>query len=177
MALFPLDSDSRRIDSRACAIVHYQIDSDHWIFRTMSGQDVGVDCGIELAVDGKWTGRNIEAQIKGTRKINKYLLADKTTLSFPFEVKTINYGLGKSNAFLLFLVDVESEHVFFCAIQDYFIQHPDLYRRLIGVGEDQKTFNIRLSSNNTLEADDQELQAVALKTYVHEPGDQLREAR
>lgn len=112
MGMFPADSESRRTDSRACAIVHYQFDSDHWVYRQLTGADVGCDCEFELSEDNRWLGHKIECQIKGTRHVDNYFLKDMRAISYPLEIKTINYGLGKPNAFVLLVVDVESERIY-----------------------------------------------------------------
>ena len=87
MALFPADTESRRTDSRACAIVHYQFDSNHWAYRQITGNDVGCDCEFELSEDNRWLGHKIECQIKGTRHVENYFLKDMRTISYPLEIQ------------------------------------------------------------------------------------------
>lgn len=51
MARFPIDTEQRKTGSRACAIVHYRINSDHWVYREETEIDIGRDCILELSED------------------------------------------------------------------------------------------------------------------------------
>ncbi len=163
MARLPLDNESRKTDARACAIVHYMFDSDHWQYRELTGADVGCDCELELSENNKWLGGKIECQIKGTRHLNNYLLKSGGVVSFPLEIKTINYGLMKANSFVLLLVDVEAEVVYYQSLQDYFLANPKLLVRL--EDDDAKTINIRIPTTNFLSEDDTALQEIAKARY------------
>lgn len=169
MPNLPQDKEQRKIGSRACAIVHYQLNADHWEYRQETGNDVGRDCVIELTENDEWTNQKIEGQIKGTKKPN--LLAGKKVFSFPLEVKTINYALNTSNAFVLFYVDNVNEAVYYLPIQDYFIAHKELFEKLKTV---QKTLNVHIPIDNLLCADDFDLQEIAKSVYVDGPSSKLR---
>ena len=163
LARFPADSDSRRTDSRACAIVHYQFDSDHWQFRELTGADVGCDCEFELSEDNYWRGHKIECQVKGTCHLDGYLLKDGATISFPLELKTICYGLGKAHSFILLIVDVEREIVYFQNLQEYFIGDLELFEKL---DTDKKTLRIRIPIENRLDENDELLCDFARRVYA-----------
>lgn len=130
MALFPADCESRRTDARACAIVHYLFDADHWQCREITGQDVGCDRGFELSENDYWKGHKIECQIKGTRHLDNYKHKSGPILSFPLETKTVNYGLNRNVSFILLLVDVEEERIYYQHIQRYLRDRPELLRKL-----------------------------------------------
>lgn len=174
MAKFPTDTDSRRTDSRACAIVHYTIDSNHWVYRQITGQDIGCDCELELSENDSWLGHKIEAQIKGTRHIGRYILADGSTISFPLEVKTINYGLSRACPFLLIVVDVEMGRAYFLELQEYFIAHPNLFAK---TEKEDGTINLHIDCSNVISEDDSGLQEIARRSYIGGATPELRLAR
>lgn len=165
MANFPGDSDSLRIDRRACAIVHYRLDLDNWDFKLLTGQDVGYDCIIELSDNDRWTGKKIEIQIKGTRNLENYALKSDSVISFPLEIKTINYALGCTNAFLLAVVDVEKEKIYIEELHDYICDHPNLAEKL---DSDQKKLSIHVPMSNELNELSEKLFEIA--SYVYADG-------
>lgn len=170
--MFPADSESRRTDARACAIVHYMFDADHWQYREITGQDVGCDCEFELSENNYWQGHKIECQIKGTRHISNYKLKTGPCLSFPLDVRTINYGLNKSASFILLLVDVEKECVYYQHIQRYFMNKPKLLKKL---AEEPKTMSIHIPIANKLEEDDSILQGYSRETFTRDSGGCLKQ--
>lgn len=127
MGDFPKDCNSRVIGSKARQCVHGAFDAEHWEYHEQTGNDHGIDCILELIEDSEYHNHKIEGQIKGTR-VPKEIKDD--CFSFPFDVKTIYYGLSSSNAFVLFLVDVDNKIVYYLPIQEYFIAHPDLFDRI-----------------------------------------------
>ena len=165
----PIDTPQRKIGSRAVAIVHYTIDSEHWEFRQETGNDVGRDCIIELSVNDKWLNHKIEGQIKGTERLK--LLANKNTMSFSMETKTINYALGSPIPFVLFYVDVKNENVYFLPIQEHFIANKNLFKKLEG---NQKTLTLHIPIDNNLSIRDDVLVSVAKCTYLDGPGETLK---
>ena len=169
MPRWPKDGDPRRIGSRAVAIVHYTFDSTHWEFRQETGNDVGRDCVVELIENDSWNNHKIEGQIKGAISIESLKKCNETSLSI--EVKTINYALGSSIPFVLLYVDVTKELVYYLVLQDYFIAHKDLFKKLDGT---QEKLNIRIPLTNILNESDEELTSVARITFVDGPGDNLR---
>lgn len=173
MARFPIDTESRRTDARACAIVHYAFDANHWQYRETTGADVGCDCELELSEGDKWLGNKLECQIKGTRHIDNYLLKSGDIISFPLEIKTINYGLGKSNAFVLLVVDVETETIYYRCLQNHFLTQPELLSKLDKDAD--STINIRISTKDYLREDDTALQGIARLRYQRETSGRLVE--
>lgn len=169
MPRMPIDTNQRKIGSRAVAIVHYAIDCDHWEFRQETGNDVGRDCTVELSEDNKWLNHKIEGQIKGTEKL-KYNSSGEY-IRFSMETKSINYALSSSIPFVLFYVDIISETVYFLPIQDYFIDNNDLFAKLEG---NQKTLTLHIPIDNELSRCDLELVTIAKCTYVDGPGRSLK---
>lgn len=169
MSRMPIDTPQRRIGSRAVAIVHYAIDTEHWEFRQETGNDVGRDCTIELSENDKWLNHKVEGQIKGTTKIK--CLRDQKTITFPIETKTINYALGSPIPFILFYVDVKNEIVYFLPIQDYFIANKHLFKKL---EDNQVKMTLHIPNKNTLSNNDEMLVSIAKNTYLDGPGDALK---
>lgn len=162
MGMYPGDIDSRRTDSRACAIVHYQIDSSVWDYKTIAGHDVGTDCELELSEEGEWRGKKIEIQIKGTRHIENYLIDGGNLISFKLAKETIRYALGKAVPFFLFVVDVVGEQVYFVELHQYFIGKVALFSQL---NSSTKTMRIHVSMSSTLGNNADSLVASAASVY------------
>lgn len=158
----PKDNTNRKIGSRAHAILHYRINSNHWEYREDTGNDFGRDCILELSENDEWNNKKIEGQIKGTSVIQK--IEHGIYVSYPMPVKTIEYALGTSTAFVLFVIDVNTEDVFYQCIQDYFIEDKNLFKKL-----NQNTINIRIPIIQNLASDDVLLQDLARITFVDGP--------
>lgn len=174
MTPFPVDTEQRKTGSRACAIVHYKIDSEHWLYREETEVDIGRDCTIELSENDKWMNYKIECQIKGVKsshRLSQLKLKRENSYSFPLEKKTIMYALNSKTPFVLFLVDIQREKVYYLAIQDYFIANKKLFRKL-DQGDDG-TLNLHISMDCFL-SDDSDLREIAKSIYVDGPGESLR---
>lgn len=169
MPKLPKDCTARVIGAEARKLVHYIFPSEYWEYREQTGNDNGVDCTIELIEQEEWTNRTLVGQIKGTRNPNK--MKSKNCFSFPFDVKTITYGLSSANAFVLFYVDVESEMVYYLPIQDYFIANPALFDQL---EDNQSKMNVHIPCDNLVSDNDFELQQIAKSTYIGGPSRNLR---
>lgn len=167
MLKLPKDCPSRVIGAKARAIVHYAIPAENWEFHEMTGSDHGIDCSIELVEDNEFMNKRIEGQIKGTRNI--HFLKDGS-ISFAMDVKTINYGLESPTAFVLFLVDVDEEIVYYLPIQDYFVSDKSRFEQL---ANNQKTINLRVPTDNIIGSNDFELQQIAKSVYVGGPSNSL----
>jgi len=170
MSIVPIDTPQRKIGSRAVAIVHYYMDSNHWEFRQETGNDVGRDCTFELSENDEWLNHKIEGQIKGTKKFEP-LKTKNNVVSFSMEVKTINYALRSHCPFVLFYVDVSKENVYYLPIQEYFIDHPDLFAKLDG---SQDKMSLRIPLENLLNQSDERLMDIARITYLDGPGSSLK---
>ena len=169
MSRMPMDTESRRIGSRARAIMHYSLDANHWDYREETGNDYGRDCIIELSENNKWMNHKIEGQIKGSRQPN--FLKDGLSISFPLDIKTINYALGTQVAFVLFFVDVTNETVYYLPLQDYFITNKKLFAKL---DSGQESMAVHIPIDNVLTSEDTDLQQIAKSTYVDGPSKKLK---
>lgn len=172
MLKLPRDCSARVIGAEARKLVHYIFPSEHWEYREQTGNDVGVDCAIELIEQEEWTHKKLEGQIKGTRNPNK--MKSQNCFSFSLDVKTINYALCSANAFVLFYVDVDDKKVYYLPIQDYFIANPALFDQL---EQNKSKLNVHIPCDNLVSENDIELQQIAKRTYIGGPSRDLRIAR
>lgn len=170
MPRMPIDTPQRKIGSKACAIVHYTLNADHWIYREETNVDIGRDCVLELSVDDYWYNDKIEGQIKGTQKIKELASGD---LSFSIQTKTINYAISSGNSFVLFLVDVETEKVYYVALQEYYIANGIPSEKL----DNQETISIHISKDHCLNNGDDDLQEIAKSRYSFTPPEHLIKTR
>ena len=157
--IYPKDGLERKNASKARSIVHYKLNADNWEYKEETGKDVGRDCIIELSENNEWRNHKIEGQIKGRSSINKLCNGD---ITFPFEVKTINYALSSSIPFVLFLADITKEIVYYLPIQKYFLENPQEYKK---AKKEQGTINVHISPACTLPEDEDNLIKIATLTY------------
>lgn len=170
MPRMPIDTPQRKVGSKACAIVHYMLDANHWLYREETNIDVGRDCVLELSVDDRWNNDKIEGQIKGTQRIREL---SSGTISFSIDTKTINYAICSGNSFVLFLVDVDTEKVYYVALQEYYIANGIPSEKL----ETQETISIHISKDHCLNDGDDDLQEVAKSRYSFTPPEQLTKTK
>lgn len=173
--LFPKDCEARIRCSKAEGIVHYQItQKEHWEYHQCTGTDHGIDCIIELVENDNFTNKKVEGQIKGAKSPKK--LKKDDCFSFSLEIKTINYGLSSSTAFVLFYVDTTNEIVYYLPIQDYFIAHPSLFD-ILENNLDQQSISLHIPCDNILAKNDYDLQQIAKSVYVGGPTRALRKIK
>lgn len=178
MPTLPKDSNSRRTDERARAIVHYQINADRWIYREETGTDVGIDCRLELSEDDEFHANRVEVQIKGTKVIENYRLKHSEVYSYPVDLKTINYGLSCSSPFAFFLVDVVQEKVYVVPLQTKFIETPDMNKRVVDASQNKQTkFSLHFPVSQVLPGFEEELVHFSKMSFVGAPGEELRVAK
>lgn len=164
----PKDCTARAVSTRARSIVAYKLNPEKWEWHEQTGTDHGTDIVIELVENEEFTNKKIEGQIKGRTSIDFLKCGDVT---FDLDVKTINYGLGSSIAFVLFLVDIINETVYYLPIQDYFIANPD---KFYGAENNQSTVRVHIDATNTLNSNTNDLYEIAKSVYVGGPSRNLR---
>ena len=166
--ILPKDCSAREVSTRSRGIFAYQIDAARWEWHEQTGTDHGTDVVLELSEEGGFAGKKIEGQIKGRTKI-EYLKSGK--IKFDLEVKTINYALGNANAFVLFLVDVKKEQVYYLPIQDYFITNPNKFEL---AETNTTTVTVHLEPDNNLDKKPDDLIEIAKVVYAGGPSNRLR---
>jgi hypothetical protein len=169
MNTYPKDCNARKICSKARAIFPNRLNLDNWEFHEMTGTDHGTDMIIEYIENNEFKSYKIECQIKGTANIEKY--KTKENISYPLDVKTINYALNCKNAFILVLVDIINEEVYYITIQDYFIANR---RHFESLNKNTSTINIHIFENDKLtKENDNDLREVAKCTYKRAKEDEI----
>ena len=168
MSKLPEDCSARAICTRSRGIFAYQIDSNKWEWHEQTGTDHGTDIVLELSDGECFSGKKIEGQLKGRTQI-EFLKSGK--IKFDLEVKTTNYALNNSNPFVLFLIDVTEEKVYYLAIQDYFIENPE---RFGAAKNNAYSVTLHIDPENTLDGKPDELISIANRVYAGGPSVGLR---
>ncbi|MEE1076056.1 MAG: DUF4365 domain-containing protein [Acutalibacteraceae bacterium] len=171
MGKLPKDCNARVIGAEARKLVHYKFPSENWEYHELTGRDNGLDCTIELIENGEFTNKKIEGQIKGTKEPK--LLKVKNVFSLEIDIKTILYGLSSPNAFVVFLVDVINEEVYYLPLQDFFISNISYFDKL---ENNKKTINIHIPCDNKVSEEDFDLQQIAKSIYVGGPSKELHKS-
>lgn len=169
--VYPKDDDNRANGSKAKGIVHYKFNADHWEYRDYTGVDVGIDCSFELTENDEWTGNIIECQVKG--RSNPKFNVSKQFISLELKTSTINYALSRANSFVVLLVDLSDETIYYLPLQEYFIANPELFIKL---SSNQIDMTIRIPTDNIVTDRDSDLQEIARSRYTGGPGKELHKA-
>ena len=158
----PRDCSPRIVSNRARSIVPYRLNSSTWEWHEQTGTDHGTDMILELVEDGLYSNRKVEVQIKGTQNLE---LINDNLIVYDFDVKTVNYALGTANAFVLFLVDIVEEVVYYLAIQEYFMRNP---QKMNAAKSNNSSVRIQIPVTNTINENTVELCELARRTYYRD---------
>lgn len=139
-----------------------------WEWHEITGTDHGIDILIELVEDEMFLNKKIEGQIKGRSSLK---VLKNGEISFDLDVKTVNYALSSSNAFVLFLVNTTEETIYYLPIQDYFIANPKLFDK---AENNDCTVNLHIAPDNILSENDIDLREIAKSVYIDGPSKKLR---
>lgn len=172
MPILPKDCTARQIGSKARQLVHMRFNAARWEFHEITGTDHGTDCLLELIEDNEFSNHEIKGQIKGSRKL--HYIENSSYISYPLDIRTINYGLNSPEPFLLFCVDVDEEIVYYLPLQEYFIENPTLFDRL---HNNSTTLTVHVPTDNVVDDNDFELQEIAKESYVGGATPSLHKAR
>ena len=156
----PKDVPARVVATRARSLVAYKLDAQMWEWHEQTGTDHGTDMMIELVEGEVYTNRKIEIQIKGRTTLTHLSTGD---ISIEIDVKTVNYALSSANAFVVFLVDVTKEDVYYLSIQEYFIHNPE---KLKAASNNKASINLRIPAGNIINGNVEELCSIAKNTYI-----------
>lgn len=162
------DCSARAICTRSRGIFAYQIDANKWEWHEQTGTDHGTDIVLELSDKGVFSGKKIDGQLKGTTNID---VLKNGMIKYDLDVKTINYALGNANPFVLFLVDVNEEKVFYLPLQDYFIDNPDKFE---AAENNSSTVTVHIEPDTTITEKADGLLEIAKSVYVGGPSQELR---
>lgn len=168
---YPVDDDNRASGSRAKGIVHYKFNAEHWEYRDYTGADVGIDCCLELTENDEWTGNIIECQVKG--RSNPKFNSTREFISLELKRSTLNYALSRASSYVVLLVDLSDETIYYLPIQEYFIANQSLFSKLTS---NQESITIRIPVDNVVSNADENLQEIAKSRYTGGPGVGLHKA-
>lgn len=169
---FPKDDDNRASGSRAKGIVHYKFNADHWEYRDYTGVDVGIDCCLELTENDEWTGNIIECQVKG--RSHPKFNTTREFISLEIKKSTLNYALSRASSYVVLLVDLSDETIYYLPIQEFFIANPSYFPKL---SSNQEYITIRIPTDNKVTNEDNNLQEIARSRYTGGPGVGLHKAQ
>lgn len=162
MGKYPKDCSAKAIGRRARAIFPNKIDVNFWEFHEQTCADNGTDMIIEYIEDNEFKNYIIFCQIKGTTKLDKYIVK-RNCISSSVEIKTINYALNSKNAFIFVIVDVKKEIAYYLPIQDFFIANSAYFNKL---EKNNRTINLKIPLNNIVSDNDLKLKEIAKSTYI-----------
>ena len=113
------DAEESKKERRCLSIIDYKFSQNgKWVYRKEAGQDVGCDCTLELVDDNDtFQGKRACCQVKGRTSID--CLKDKKTISLDLEVTTYNMAVQANYLFILLLVDLNDETVYFQKLNGY----------------------------------------------------------
>ena len=174
MPELPKDDEKRITGAIGRQLVHGAFSMERWEYREITGVDRGKDCEFELVENGKFTNKKIHGQVKGTYHIKNYETSDPNHFSFPLDIKTINYGLSCSGAFVLFLADAITSTVYYLPVQDYFIANKEEFDRL---DKNKSSMTLYVPKDNVVSAEDFDLQQIAKSVYVDGPTRSLKKVQ
>ncbi len=156
---YPNDCSARVVCTKSRSIFVYKINAETWEWHEQTGTDHGTDIILELSDKNNFVGKKIEGQIKGRTKL-KYLKNGK--IKFDLEVKAANYAVGNPNAFVLFLVDVSKEKVYYLPLQDYFMENP---KKFEAVKNNKTVVTVHIDKESNIDTSAEEL--ISLTRYVY----------
>ncbi|MDY4788159.1 MAG: DUF4365 domain-containing protein [Bacilli bacterium] len=112
------DSNEQKKERKSLSIVDYKFSANgRWNYRRESGQDVGCDCIIEFVDDdGIYRGKISRCQVKGRQDLK--FICNKSLISFPLESATYNMALTANYLFILLIVDLSSEDIYFLKLNN-----------------------------------------------------------
>ncbi|MCD8371844.1 MAG: DUF4365 domain-containing protein [Clostridia bacterium] len=162
MISYPKDNEQRKKGTRARALLPAMFDVSHWEYHEITGTDHGTDVLFEYIENDEFHGDKLEGQIKG----RSGLKVGEKGIPFKADIKTLNYGLACKNAYVIFLVDLDTEEdAYYLPIQDYFIANPSYYDKM---QQNKGTYTFYFSEKNRVSFDDFELCEIAKSAYIME---------
>lgn len=160
MEKYPKDCSSRVVSTASRAMFYNHLNYRNWEFHEITGMDYGMDCYIESCENDTFKNNKVFVQIKGTAHIETYKISK--FISYPIDTKTINYALNERSAFIVALVDVCNDNIYYVELHEYFINNSDKIQYL----NNQDKMNIHFKFNNIINSDnDDELVELSKLTF------------
>lgn len=119
MIKLKVDTEENKKERKAIGIITKAFhDTGFWIVRSQTGKDYGVDATLEMIeLDNSIMQKTANCQIKGRSTL--LFSKNKEYISFPLDVETYNQALFSNLLFLLLLVDLKTEDIYFCKLNNY----------------------------------------------------------
>lgn len=125
------DSRESKKERKSLSIVDYKFSANgRWNYRRESGQDIGCDCTREFVDDNEiYRGKIARCQIKGRTDLK--FIDNKSSISFPLEASTYNMALTANYLFILLIVDLRNEDIYFLKLNS--LEHKTNNNKTINV--------------------------------------------
>ena len=151
---------SQHVTETKSRLIFSKLIPPEWINRDII-LDYGIDKSVEIVENGKVTGKEFLAQIKGTEAIN---IADDC-VNYPIEVNNLKYYLQRDAPVVIVVVDVNTEKGYWLFIQQYIYEVLDESNPN---WTSQGTVTIKIPVKNDLSTTLPQLKEVALagSTYI-----------
>lgn len=111
-----------------------------WVIASLV-PDYGLDVRVELAREGKVTGEEFGAQIKGRRQVQP---GPGGVVTANVRNSTVNYWLGKLNPTMIVLVDTSQSRLWFSWLDQAYADYP---RRLESEGDTELTLKSQVGAD------------------------------
>ncbi len=91
---------------------------DEWLYRKIE-LDYGLDREIEIAINGKLTGKTLLIQLKSSATIRK----EDNLVKYSIETNKLQYYLERDVPVILILVDIQKEICYWLFVQEYIFEN------------------------------------------------------
>lgn len=166
--VYPKDCHPREVCTKARSVFVYKLNAHNWEWHEQTGTDHGTDIVIELVENNSFTGKKIEGQLKGTTSL---CILKNGEISYSLDVKMVNYALNTPNPFVLFLVNISNEDVYYLPIQDYFINNEE---KLCALMNNHSTINVHIRPDSIMDKNEKKLMMLAKSVYSYDSSGVLK---
>ena len=117
---YPQDTEEFKKERKSYQLLFYRLNADVWAPNGSDNTDHGMDYGFEYIENGNYKGYRILSQIKST----EHIIKSKKSVSFDLKVITAAYAISSAQPFVLFVVDLIADVIYYICLQDFFIDNP-----------------------------------------------------
>jgi hypothetical protein len=155
---YPQDSEEFKKERKSFQILFYKLNTDVWQSNGSDNFDHGVDYSFEYIEDDEYKGYRILSQIKST----EHIIDQGENVAFDLNVKTASYSIGSSQPFILFLIDLITDTVYYVCLQELFVSNNKLYEKL---KKNATSIRVKIPKQNIVNRDAIALQEIAKRQY------------
>lgn len=113
--------DKKHVMESESVKIFTNIMPSHWVVRSFTERDYGIDLVVEIAEDDNMTGKLFTCQLKSIEKLKNLTCYNINSSSF-----TYWYALPTTT--FVFFIEIENKSVYFRNIKDYIRQNYDKYK-------------------------------------------------